>query len=303
MIEEIPIAKLDPRQIKQLESADEAAQTNPTYAMEIYGAILKQNQGCLQLRQKLRALQLKKLQGSTKGLSGILNKVTSAPFMFRGKTDKDPEGAILKAEALLEKSPANVLAHQMLADGSTALGMLNTVVFAYDTIRKIQPKDIKNLKQLGNAYLEAGNSEMAIKTGIAYDSSTHPTEMPRSCLKEHRRSGMNKGKWENRRLPGAAKDESEAQSWSKPRRPSTIPRAWRKSDSYQKVEEEPANLNYYRQLSDYYQRYGDCKMHCVDSGAANKKEGKERSRRKERQLTLEYYDQSINAGRKLARQP
>ena len=44
MIEEIPIAKLDPRQIKQLESAEEAAQTNPTYALEIYGAILKQNQ-------------------------------------------------------------------------------------------------------------------------------------------------------------------------------------------------------------------------------------------------------------------
>ena len=165
MIEEIPIAKLDPRQIKQLESAEEAAQTNPTYALEIYGAILKQNQGCLELRQKLRALQLKKLQGSTKGLSGILTKVTSAPFMFRGKGDKDPEGTIAKAEGLLEKSPANVLAHQMLAEGSAALGMVNTVVFAYETIRKIQPKDIKNLKQLGNAYLEAGDSDMAIKTG------------------------------------------------------------------------------------------------------------------------------------------
>ena len=165
MIEEIAIAKLDPRQIKQLESADQVAQSNPTYALEIYAAILKQNQGCLELRKKLRALQFKRLQGSSKGLSGILTKVTSAPFMFRGKGDKDPEGTIVKAEGLLEKSPSNVLAHQMLAEGASLLGMVNTVVFAYDSIRKIQPKDLKNLKELGNAYLEAGDSDMAIKTG------------------------------------------------------------------------------------------------------------------------------------------
>ena len=59
MIEEVPIARLDPRQIKQIEDADERAQGNPTYALEIFGAILKQNQGCLELRRKLRALQHK----------------------------------------------------------------------------------------------------------------------------------------------------------------------------------------------------------------------------------------------------
>lgn len=305
MIEEIPIAKLDPRQIKQLESAEEAAQTNPTYALEIYGAILKQNQGCLELRQKLRALQFKKLQASTKGLSGILTKVTSAPFMFRGKGDKDPAGTIAKAEGLLEKSPSNVLAHQMLAEGSAALGMVNTVVFAYETIRKIQPKDIKNLKQLGNAYLEAGDSEMAIKTGNSIRQINPSDGDAEDLLKRASVAvAMNKGKWEESEdYRAQLKDESEAQSLEQASKAVNDSKSLEEliRQTYQKVEEEPANLNYYRQLSDYYQRYGDLQNAIAWIQEARKQEGGQGDvslEEKERQLTLEYYDQSIEAWEK-----
>ncbi len=305
MIEEIPIAKLDPRQIKQLESAEEAAQTNPTYALEIYGAILKQNQGCLELRQKLRALQLKKLQGSTKGLSGILTKVTSAPFMFRGKGDKDPEGTIAKAEGLLEKSPSNVLAHQMLAEGSAALGMVNTVVFAYETIRKIQPKDVKNLKQLGNAYLEAGDSDMAIKTGNSIRQINPSDGDAEDLLKRASvAAAMNKGKWEESEdYRAQLKDESEAQSLEQASKTVNDSKSLEEliRQTYQKVEEEPANLNHYRQLSDYYQRYGDLQNAIAWIQEARKQEGGQGDvslEEKERQLTLEYYDQSIKAWEK-----
>ena len=54
MIDEIPIADLDPRQVKQLESAEKVLQSNPTHTLEIYGAILAQQPGCLELRKKLR---------------------------------------------------------------------------------------------------------------------------------------------------------------------------------------------------------------------------------------------------------
>jgi len=305
MIEEIPIAKLDPRQIKQLESADEVAQANPTYALEIYGAILKQNQGCLELRQKLRALQLKQLQGSTKGLSGILTKVTSAPFMFRGKGDKDPEGTIAKAEGLLEKSPANVLAHQMLAEGSSVLGMVNTVVFAYETIRKIQPKDIKNLKQLGNAYLEAGDSDMAIKTGNTIRQINPNDGDAEDLLKRASVAvAMNKGKWEESEdYRAQLKDESEAQSLEQASKAVNDSKSLEDliRQTYQKVEEEPDNLNHYRQLSDYYQRYGDLQNAIAWIQEARKQEGGQGDvslEEKERQLTLEYYDQSIEAWEK-----
>ena len=49
MIQEIPIAQLDPRQVKQLMAAEAAIQTNLAYTLEIYGSILKQSQGCLEL--------------------------------------------------------------------------------------------------------------------------------------------------------------------------------------------------------------------------------------------------------------
>ena len=121
MIQEITIAQLDPRQVKQLDAADAAAQTNLSYTLEIYSSILKQSQGCLELRQKLRALQIKSTQGSTKGLNNLLGKVTAVPFMFGNKGDKDPEGNLVKAEALIEKNPGNVIAHEMLADASSHL--------------------------------------------------------------------------------------------------------------------------------------------------------------------------------------
>jgi hypothetical protein len=168
MIQEIPISQLDPRQVKQLDAADAAIQTNTAYTLEVYSSILKQSQGCLELRKKLRALQIKSLQGSTKGLNNLLGKVTAVPFMFGGKGEKDPEGTLVKAEALIEKNPSNVLAHEMLADAATHLDMKETVVFAYETIRKIHPTNIKNLKELGNAYLDTGNTEKQLRPATQF---------------------------------------------------------------------------------------------------------------------------------------
>ena len=58
MIEEIQIAQLDPRQIKQLEAADKAFSKDPNYSFEVFSAILKQSPNCLELRKKLRLHQL-----------------------------------------------------------------------------------------------------------------------------------------------------------------------------------------------------------------------------------------------------
>ena len=225
--------------------------------------------------------------------------------MFRGKGDKDPEGTIAKAEGLLEKSPANVLAHQMLAEGSAALGMVNTVVFAYETIRKIQPKDIKNLKQLGNAYLEAGDSDMAIKTGNSIRQINPSDGDAEDLLKRASvAAAMNKGKWEESEdYRAQLKDESEAQSLEQASKTVNDSKSLEEliRQTYQKVEEEPANLNHYRQLSDYYQRYGDLQNAIAWIQEARKQEGGQGDvslEEKERQLTLEYYDQSIEAWEK-----
>ena len=300
MILEIPIAQLDPRQVKQLEAAEAAIQTNLSYTLEIYSSILKQSQGCLELRKKLRALQIKSVQGSTKGLNNFLGKVTSVPFMFGGKGEKDPEGTLVKAEALIEKNPGNVIAHEMIADAATHLGMKETVVFAYETIRKINPTNIKNLKELGNAYLEFGNTEKAIETGNLI-LKTHPTDGDAVELmkKASVAVAMNKGKWEESQdFRSQLKDESEAQALEQQSKSITDSKGLEDliRQAYEKVEQEPADLNNYRQLSEYYHRYGDLENSIAWIQEARKQEtgqGDVSLEEKERQLTLEYFDHSI----------
>ena len=301
MIEEILINQLDPRQVKQLEAADKASLSNPGYSIEVYAAILKQSPGCLELRKKLRALQLRIAQSSTKGLSGLLGKVTSAPFMLRGKSDKDPEGLLVKAEDLIAKSPGNVLAHHMLADAASAIGMSKTAVFALETIKQIQPKDVKNLKELGNAYIEAGDTESAIAVGgeimkLSPGDGEAEDLMKRASVAV----AMNKGKWEQSEdFRTQLKDEAEAQSLEQAAKTVTDSKSLEDliRQTYVKYEKEPENLNHYRQLSDYYQRYGDLENAIAWIQEARKQEAGQSDvslEEKERQLTLEYFDSAID---------
>jgi Flp pilus assembly protein TadD len=300
MIQEIPISQLDPRQVKQLDAADAAIQTNLAYTLEVYSSILKQSQGCLELRKKLRALQIKSLQGSTKGLNNLLGKVTAVPFMFGGKGEKDPEGTLVKAEALIEKNPGNVLAHEMLADAATHLDMKETVVFAYETIRKIHPTNIKNLKELGNAYLDTGNTEKTIETGNAI-LKLNPTDGDAVDLMKRASVAvaMNKGKWEESEdFRAQLKDESEVQALEQQAKAVTDSKGLEEliRQAYQKVEQEPENLNNYLQLSDYYYRYGDLENSIAWIQEARKQpsgQGDVSLEEKERLLTLEYFDNSI----------
>ena len=300
MIQEIQIAQLDPRQVKQLEAADAAIQTNLNYTLEIYSSILKQSQGCLELRKKLRSLQIKSVQGTTKGLNNLLGKVTSVPFMFGGKGEKDPEGTLVKAEALIEKNPSTIIAHEMLADAANHLGMKETVVFALETIKKIHPTNIKNLKELGNAYLEFGNTDKAIETGNSI-LKINPTDgdavelMKRASVAV----AMNKGKWEESQdFRTQLKDESESQALEQQSKSVTDAKGLEDliRKTYEKVEQEPANLNNYLQLSEYYNRYGDLENSIAWIQEARKQEtgqGDVSLEEKERQLTLEYFDHSI----------
>ena len=134
--------------------------------------------------------------------------------MFGGKAEKDPEGSLAKAEVLIEKNPANVLGHEMIAEAANLLGMTETVVFAYETIRKIHPKNLKFLKDLGNAYLDAGKTEKAIETGNEI-LKLSPTDGDAVDLMKRASVAvaMNKGKWEESEdFRTQLKDEDEAQA-------------------------------------------------------------------------------------------
>jgi len=301
MIEEIPISALDPRQVKQLEGADKVLNSNPNYAKEIYSAVVKLSPGCLDVRRKLRALQFRLNPNSSKGLSGIFGKVTAAPFMFRGKGDKDPAQTINKAEDLIDKSVANVIAHQMLVDAAKNLEMKGTIVFGLETIRQINPKDLNNLKELGDAYLEIGDTEKTIAIGNEIQK-INPSDGDAEDLMKRASVAvaMNKGKWEESEdFRTQLKDEAEAQSLEQASKAVNDSKGLEDliRQAYAKWEEEPENLNHYRQLSEYYHRYGDLENAIAWIQQARKQEAGKADislEEKERNLTLEYYDDVID---------
>ena len=301
MIQESTIAELDPRQIKQLEAADKAVTSNPSYSVEIYSAVLKLSPGCIELRKKLRALQLRMAKKSTKGLSSLFGKVTIAPFMLRGKGDKKPTIALEKAEELIEKSVGNVLAHQMLVDAAKELDLKETVVFGLETIRQISPKDLKNLKELGNAYLEIGETEKTIAVGNEIQK-LNPSDGDAEDLMKRASVAvaMNKGKWEESEdFRTQLKDEAEAQSLEQAAKTVNDAKGLEEliRQTYSLWEQEPNNLNHYKRLSELYQKYGDLENAIAWIQEARKQDTGKADvslEEKERSLTLEYFDNVID---------
>ena len=301
MIQESTIAELDPRQIKQLEAADKAVTSNPSYSVEIYSAVLKLSPGCIELRKKLRALQLRMAKKSTKGLSSLFGKVTIAPFMLRGKGDKKPTIALEKAEELIEKSVGNVLAHQMLVDAAKELDLKETVVFGLETIRQISPKDLKNLKELGNAYLEIGETEKTIAVGNEIQK-LNPSDGDAEDLMKRASVAvaMNKGKWEESEdFRTQLKDEAEAQSLEQAAKTVNDAKGLEEliRQTYSLWEQEPENLNHYKRLSELYQKYGDLENAIAWIQEARKQDAGKADvslEEKERSLTLEYFDHVID---------
>ena len=301
MIQESTIAELDPRQIKQLEAADKAVTSNPSYSVEIYSAVLKLSPGCIELRKKLRALQLRMAKKSTKGLSSLFGKVTIAPFMLRGKGDKKPTIALEKAEELIEKSVGNVLAHQMLVDAAKELDLKGTVVFGLETIRQISPKDLKNLKELGNAYLEIGETEKTIAVGNEIQK-LNPSDGDAEDLMKRASVAvaMNKGKWEESEdFRTQLKDEAEAQSLEQAAKSVNDAKGLEEliRQTYSLWEQEPNNLNHYKRLSELYQKYGDLENAIAWIQEARKQDAGKADvslEEKERSLTLEYFDNVID---------
>ena len=299
MIEEISISQLDPRLGKQIDSANSALLSNPNYFFEICSNILKQNPGCLELRQKVREEQFRHA-GSGKGLSSIFGKVTMPPFMLKGKVAKDPQGAFETAEEMISKNPANVAAHELLAEAAAALEMFNTVVFAYECIKKLHPKDLRNLKNLGNAYLNAENTDGAITIGNEIMKLNPGDGEAEEMMKRASVSvAMTKGNWENSTdFRTQLKDQEEAQSLEQSSKIVNDKKSLEDliRSTYSLVQQEPENLNHYLQLSDLYHRYGDSKNAIAWIQQARSKEsgkGDVSLEEKERTLTLEYYDNLI----------
>lgn len=259
---EVPVASLDPRHQKLVENARVALERgNLEYVLEVTSTVLKMTPGCLPVRRLQRVAQLR--QARIKG-GGFMAKMSSglstAPFMFGGGR-KDPAKQLESAEMLLAKDPNNSAALKMLADAAGALGLPETVAFALDAVREIDPENRGNLLALGEAWLAAGKPGEALK--IADDIlRVKPTDADAQNLmrKASVAQTVTKHSWDQQTTyRDKLRDEGQAVSLEQGAKSVTADSMTQRllEEALARVAKEPMNMNHYRSVAQAYRQLGN----------------------------------------------
>ena len=160
---EVPVASLDPRHQTRIDNARIALDRGQLdYVLEVTAQVLKVQPGCLPVRRLQRVAQLRAAKGKGGFMSRMSSGLSTAPFMF-GSGKKDPAKQLETAETLLAKDPNSVPALKMLGEAAQGLGFPETVAFALDAVRELEPGDRGNLLARGDAWLAAGKPNDALK--------------------------------------------------------------------------------------------------------------------------------------------
>jgi tetratricopeptide (TPR) repeat protein len=257
---EVPVASLDPRHQKLVENCRVALDRgNLDYVLEVTAQVLKAQPGCLPVRKLQRVAQLRQQRGKSGGFMGkALSGLSTAPFMFGGGK-KDPAKQLETAEGLLAKDPNNVPALKMLAEAAGALGYPETVAFALDAVREIDPENRANLLALGEAWLTAGKATEALN--IADEIlRTKPTDADAQNLmrKASVAQTVAKHAWDKQDASYRDKlrDEKQAISLEQGAKIVTGDTMTQRllDEALARVAKEPNNLNHYRSVAQAYKQ-------------------------------------------------
>jgi tetratricopeptide (TPR) repeat protein len=258
---EVSVASLDPRHQKLIENARVALERgNLEYVLEVTSQVLKAQPGCLPVRKLQRVAQLRQNRGKSGGFMGkAFSGLSSAPFMFGGK--KEPAKQLETAEGMLAKDPNNVAALRMLADAAGALGLPETVAFAFDAIREIEPGNRANLLALGEALLAAGKPVDALKMADEL-LKDKPTDADAQNLmrKASVAQTVTKHSWDQKTsYRDKMRDEAQAVSLEQSAKVVTGDAMSQRllDEALARVAKEPNNLNHYRSVSQAYRQMGN----------------------------------------------
>ncbi len=258
---EIPVASLDPRHQKLIENARVALERgNLDYVLEVTAQVLKMQPGCLPVRRLQRVAQLREARGKGGGFMGkALNTFSTAPFMFGAK--KEPAKQLEIAESLLRKDPNNVPALKLLAEAAGGLGLLETVAFALDAVRELEPGNRANLLALGEALHAAGKPAEALKIAdeILRDKPTD-ADAQNLMRKASVAQTVTKHSWDNQAsYRDKLRDEAQAVSLEQSAKVVTGDAMTQRllEEALARVAKEPANLVHYRSVSQAYRQLGN----------------------------------------------
>jgi tetratricopeptide (TPR) repeat protein len=184
---------------------------------------------------------------------------STAPVMFGGGK-KEPAKVLETAEGMLAKDPTSVPALKLLAEAAGGLGLLETVAFALDAVREIEPDNRANLLAVGEAWIAAGKPAEALKAADAI-LKTKPADADAQNLmrKASIAQTVTKGNWDAQgSFRDKLRDEAQAVSLEQAAKVVTAgDMAQRLVDEAKaRVQAEPTNLNHYRAVAQAYRQLG-----------------------------------------------
>ena len=209
-MKKVALTELDPRVQKQVTAAESQLKTNPQYAMEIFQGILVRNPGCIEIRRLLRRAQ-KAVYGTKKGLfDSVMSGLTSGGIAKA--VEKDPQAAVLEAEATFAKRPADINANKTLAAAGVKLGFPELTAFAYEELTQVEPKNVQNFVDLANTWIGASEYDNALNAADA-GLKLFPGngDLQEAVRKASVSKTMKKGNWEDKGdFQSKLKDKDEA---------------------------------------------------------------------------------------------
>lgn len=159
---DLTLKALDGRQQKLADNASRAFERgNLEYALTACAEVLAAVPGCLPVRRLQRAAMKQKFTRSGGWMSKALTGITALPFSLGG-ANKPPAELLRQADKILAKDPYSITGLQLLASAAQAHDWPETVAFAYEAIREIEPNNRDNLLALGEAWLAAHNPDAAL---------------------------------------------------------------------------------------------------------------------------------------------
>lgn len=233
---------------------------NYGYVVQLMQLVLKAEPEFLAGRQLLRKAEIAKAAGAKKGLlsgGGGLSTMKIA-----GQVKKDPAGAIVEVEKLLETDPYNQQFNLLLRDAALAANFPEVATFALETIVQGAPRDVKMLHELARHYVNTEDAEKAV------DIYTRITDINPSDLVAIKngkdasaRASMKKGGWEKEGSDyrDLLRDKQGAISLEQQNR---VVRSAEAIDQQlaelgQKYEENPQNVDTARRIAELYEQKED----------------------------------------------
>ena len=233
---------------------------NYDYAVDLFLSVLKVEPRLLEARRHLHAAEIQRLKGKKKNaflkaLSGASSLTANIKAQSLVKAGKGPE-AVMACEELLKDDPTDINNVKLFAKAAALADLPEAAVQLMETARDVHSSDVSLLNLLATFYIKMGRTRSARDCFERICELVPNDPDALKLLKDALAvDSMNTDGWSGASsYKDIMKDKDEAEMLEKESKAvkSDSDVAILIADTKKKVEAEPGNINYYRQLSKLY---------------------------------------------------